>query len=100
MKKTAGHVPVELLRPFHKFLINFGEIEAEWIGSRYNAGFGKGLELPVDYKLFGIEKYLKDVVEKLKKIQKNSVRTQNINISEIRRSDMPFRYVKCLMNEK
>ena len=97
--KTVGHVPVELSRLFHKFLINFGEIEAECIGSQYNAGFGKGLELPVDYKLFGNEKSLKDVVVKLKKIQ-NSVSTLNINISEIRRSDMPFRYVKCSRNEK
>ena len=48
--KTVGHVPVELSRLFHTFLVNFGEIEAECIGSWYNAGFGKGLELSVDYK--------------------------------------------------
>eukprot|EP00794_Sanderia_malayensis_P014571 gene14570-16074_t len=46
--KIVGHVPIEA----------YGEIEAECIGSRYNAGAGKGLELPVDYKLIGTYDYL------------------------------------------
>jgi len=47
-EKTVGHVPVELSKIFHKFLSRHGQIEAEYIGSRFNAGQGKGLELPVD----------------------------------------------------
>ena len=74
--KTVGHVPAELSRQFHKFLINFGEIEAECVGNRYNSGFGKGSELPVDCKLFGKEKHLKDVVVKLKKIQNSEQKHQ------------------------
>ena len=51
--ETVGHVPIELSEIFWKFLSNYGEIEAECIGHRYNAGGGKGLELPVDSKFFG-----------------------------------------------
>eukprot|EP00112_Aurelia_sp_Birch-Aquarium-sp1_P022719 Seg650.6 transcript_id=Seg650.6/GoldUCD/mRNA.D3Y31 product="hypothetical protein" protein_id=Seg650.6/GoldUCD/D3Y31 len=56
--KMVGHVPIELSRVFCNFLKDYGEVEAECIGSRYNAGAGKGLELPVDYKLIGTYKYL------------------------------------------
>ena len=54
----VGHVPIELSKVFSIFLKDYGEVEAECIGSRYNAGTGKGLELPVDYKLIGTYKYL------------------------------------------
>ncbi|CAH3025552.1 unnamed protein product, partial [Porites evermanni] len=43
----VGHVPKELSRLFHKFLNDFGELEAECIGNRVNAGKGKGVEIPV-----------------------------------------------------
>ena len=33
----VGHVPKELSRLFHKFLDDFGELEAECIGNRLNA---------------------------------------------------------------
>ncbi len=56
--KMVGHVPIELSRVFCNFLKDYGEVEAECIGSRYNAGAGKGLELPVDYKLIGTYNYL------------------------------------------
>ena len=45
----VGHVPKELSRLFHKFLDDFGELEAECIGNRLNAGKVKGVEVPVDY---------------------------------------------------
>lgn len=50
---TVGHVRIELSKIFHRFLADYGEIEAECIGNRYNAGGDKGLEVPVDYKLSG-----------------------------------------------
>jgi len=37
------HVPKELSRLFHKFLDDLGEVEAECIGNRLNAGKGKGV---------------------------------------------------------
>ena len=40
----VGHVPKELSRLFHKFLNDFGELEAECIGNRLNAGKGKELK--------------------------------------------------------
>ena len=51
----VGHVPIELSRFLNKFLRDYGEIQAECIGNRYNAGHGKGLEFPVDHKLIGNE---------------------------------------------
>lgn len=39
----VGHVPKELSKIFNKFLKDYGEIEAECIGNRYNAGKEKVL---------------------------------------------------------
>lgn len=59
--EIVGHVPIELSKIFYKFLTDYGEIEAESIGCRYNAGGGKGLEIPVDYKLSGNRQYLENI---------------------------------------
>lgn len=45
--KVVGHVPIELSKVFTRFIRNYGEVEAECIGARYNRGEGKGLEFPV-----------------------------------------------------
>ena len=55
-KEMIGHVPIEFSKIFCNFLKDYGEIEAECFGSRYNAGAGKGLELPVDYYLIRVKK--------------------------------------------
>lgn len=36
--ENVGHVPIELSQAFHKFIADYGEIEAECIGDRFNAG--------------------------------------------------------------
>lgn len=66
--KMVGHVPIELSKVFSNFLRDYGEIEAECIGSRYNAGAGKGLELPADYKLIGTYNYLIKVKKEIEKL--------------------------------
>lgn len=38
--QMVGHVPIELSKLFSKFLHDYGEVEAECIGNRYNAGQG------------------------------------------------------------
>ena len=58
----TGHVPIELSKIFSHYLRDYGEIEAECIGARYNKGEGRGLEIPVDYKLIGNCKYLEKLV--------------------------------------
>ncbi len=68
-EKIVGHVPIELARICHKFLSEYGQIEAECIGSRFNAGRGKGLEIPVDYRFVGNARYLKKVITRLQKKQ-------------------------------
>ena len=40
--KVVGHVPIELSKVFARFIRNYGEVEAECIGARYNRGEGKG----------------------------------------------------------
>ena len=65
--RIVGHVPIELSKLFFKFLSEYGKIEAECIGSRINKGRGKGLELPVDFRLVGNARYLKKLLKKLQK---------------------------------
>ena len=79
--QIVGHVPIEISRLFSKFICDYGEMEAECIGYRFNAGQGKGLEIPVDYKLIGNQLYLKRLVRKL-----NS-KNLDQNISDIKKSD-------------
>ena len=76
----VGHVPKELSRLFHKFL-DFGELEAECIGNRLNAGKGKGVEIPVDYILLGNDVYLGKLKRKLSKKDF----ADDINMSKIQR---------------
>ena len=61
----VGHVPIELSAIFSRFLDDYGELEAECIGSRFNNGEGKGLQFPVDYRLIGNKKYLKTLQKEL-----------------------------------
>ena len=65
--RIVGHVPIELSKLFFEFLSEYGKIEAECIGSRINKGRGKGLELPVDFRLVGNARYLKKLLKKLQK---------------------------------
>ena len=76
----VGHVPKELSKIFNKFLKDYGEIEAECIGNRYNAGQGKGLELPVDFRLQGNKEYLRRLVRKIK--EKLELSKSNISLAE------------------
>ena len=66
---TVGHVPIELSKIFHKFLEDYGELEAECIGSKYNTGEGKGIEIPVDYKLVGNAGYLEQPLKSSRKLK-------------------------------
>ena len=77
----VGHVPKELSRLFHQFLNDFGELEAECIGNRLNAGKGKGVEIPADYRLVANDSYL----GKLKRKSSKTDFADDINISEIQR---------------
>lgn len=63
--QIVGHVPIELSKLFNKFLGDYGELKAKCIGNRYNAGLGKGLGIPVDYKLIGNSQYLSRLWRKL-----------------------------------
>ena len=63
------------------FLRDYGEIEAECVGAWYNEGEGKGLEIPVDYKLKGNYKYLEKLVSRIKVRESTSGR----NISEVKK---------------
>ena len=58
----------------HKFLNEGREAEAEVIGSRFNAGLGKGLEVPLDIKFIGSRIYDKKLRKTLiEKYGKNTV---------------------------
>ena len=64
--QIVGHVPIEISKIMCKFIRDCGEVEVECIGHRYNVGQGKGLKIPVDYRLLGNQQYLQRVVTKLK----------------------------------
>lgn len=74
----VGHVPIELSKIFSRY---YGEIEAECIGALYNKGEGKGLEIPVHYKLTGNYKYLEKMVSRIKGRES----TSGLNISEVKK---------------
>lgn len=77
----VGHVPRELSKIFSRFLADYGDIEAQCIGVRYNRGEGKGLEIPVDYRLTRNSNYLEKLVTSLKKGEP----TCHLDISNIRK---------------
>eukprot|EP00112_Aurelia_sp_Birch-Aquarium-sp1_P003998 Seg1452.6 transcript_id=Seg1452.6/GoldUCD/mRNA.D3Y31 product="hypothetical protein" protein_id=Seg1452.6/GoldUCD/D3Y31 len=79
--KMVGHVPIELSIVFCNFLKDYGEVEAECIGSRYNAGAGKGLELPVDYKLIGTYNYLIRVEKEIEVYSSSSIKCTGVEPS-------------------
>ena len=56
-----------------RLLDDYGELEAECIGSRFKAGEGKGLEFPVDYRFIGNKGYLKKLRKELKIIKNAGV---------------------------
>ena len=64
--KIVGHVPIEISKIMCKFIRDYGEVEVECIGHRYNVGQEKGLEIPVDQRLLRNQQYLQRVVTKLK----------------------------------
>ena len=72
-EETVGHLPIEISKTVHKFLNEEGEVEAEVIGSRFNAGFRKGLEVPLDIKFIGSRLYVKKLRKILEKYGGNMV---------------------------
>ena len=78
---TVVHIPIEISKIMNKFTRDCGEVEVECIGHRYNAGQGKGLEIPVDYRLIGNLQYLQRVVRRLKR------KDLDLNISDIKKCD-------------
>lgn len=77
--QTVGHIPIEIPKIMNKFIRDCGEIEVECIGHRYNVGQGKGLEIPLDYRLIGNQQYLQRVVRRLKR------KDLDFNISDIKK---------------
>eukprot|EP00794_Sanderia_malayensis_P011520 gene11520-12711_t len=53
----VSRVPNELLKLFNKFLRECGDIEAEGIGHRINAGKGNGVEIPVDFRFVAADEF-------------------------------------------
>lgn len=79
----VGHVPAELSKIFNKFLSEYGKIEAECIGNRFNKGRGNGLELPVDSRLVGNARYLKKLLKELQ--EKNTESNYNWKLSTVQK---------------
>ena len=81
--QMIGHVLIEFLKIFCNLLKDYGEIEAECFGSRYNAGAGKSLELPVDYRLIGTYNYLIRVKKKIEADFSMSIKCTAVELSSI-----------------
>lgn len=79
----VDHVPIELSKIFCRYLRDYGEIEAECIGAQYNKGEGKGLEIPVDYKLVGIYKYLEKLVSRIKGRESTSGLSEELHLTNV-----------------
>ena len=81
VKNESGHIPIEISKIMNKFIHDCGDIEVECIGHRYNVGQGKGLKIPVDYRLIGNQQYLQRIVRSLKR------KDLDLNISDIKKCD-------------
>ena len=93
--ELAGHVPIELSKVFTEFLQNYGEIEAECIGVRYNSGEGKGMELPIDYRFIENLAYLKKLRKELKQLKLTDTSCVLRSITVIKKSMSPVACHKC-----
>ena len=63
--RFVGHVLAELSKILNKFFLSeYGQIEAECIGNRFNNGRGNDLELAVDYRLVGNARFLRKLLKK------------------------------------
>ena len=79
--QTVDHIPIEISKIMNKFIRDCGEVKVECTGHRYNVGQGKGLKIPVDYRLIGNRQYLQRVVRRLKR------KDLDLNISDIKKCD-------------
>ena len=86
--ELVGHVPIELSKIFTDFLKDYGDIEAECIGCRYNLGKGKGMEVPVDYKFIGNLMYLTKLKKKLTRLSHSVSRKALKKVTVIEPSDL------------
>lgn len=76
----VGHVPIT------SFCHNMGKLRPSVLAADLILGQGKGLELPIDFRLVGNACYLRKVIIKLQKEQKR--KDADWRISDLRKSDM------------
>ena len=78
-EETLGHMPIEFSKIFSIFLQMGGIIECEVIGSMYNLGKGKGLEVPVDYRFIATRiKNIKNLCTARTALEKLKTRSDQI----------------------
>ena len=61
----VGHIPKHLSRLCFKFIEDGGELDAEVIGKRFNAGNGIGVEVPVELSFVGNKQYFEKFRSKM-----------------------------------
>ena len=55
-----GHILKYLSKLCFRFVLDGGDIDAEVIGKKFNAGNGMGVEVPVEWRFSGNKNILKD----------------------------------------
>lgn len=90
--ETVGHIPKYLSRLCFQFVEDGGEIDAEVIGKRFNAGKGMGLEVPVEIRFTGNHKYLRNfraqLVQQIKQeFESKAVRKTILKTLQIEKSN-------------
>ena len=76
---SVGHIPKYISKICCKFVNDVGELDAEVIGKRFNAGQGMGVEVPVELRFVGNQQYLKRVKNKIVMAVADEVNNSNIN---------------------
>eukprot|EP00794_Sanderia_malayensis_P002255 gene2255-2579_t len=75
-EQIVGHIPKYLSKLCFKFLQGGGDLDAEVIGKRFNAGQGMGVEVPIELKFSGCKQYVERLRDKLVcALQKEGVET-------------------------
>ena len=84
-EKIGGHIPKHFSQLCFKFVDDGGELDAEVIGKRFNAGEGKGVEVPVELRFTGNKKYLENLRGELcSVVEMEHLRQENVKPTKLK----------------
>ena len=82
---TVGHVPRHLSEICFMFVEDGGQLDAEVIGKRFNAGGRMGIKVPIELRFTGNMQYLNKLKKKLAKaVQAEHLKQEKIKPTKLK----------------